>query len=285
MITDSHFNTARLSADDGTGLLVDPEWIAEHLEDPDVRLVEVDVTPAAFDAGHIPGAILWNAYTDLRYPDYTPIGSAEMAALLSSSGISPSSTIVFYGYGTYLGFWLMKRYGHDRVLAMDGPRERWAHAGQRWSAQKPTVTAAPYQLMAEVPTLVASRDVVQGLIDRPDAAILDVRSEAEFAGEWFWPSGATEAAGRRGHIPTATHIPSELVRDDDGTLKSRDELRALYEAIGVRRDQRLVTYCTIGNRASQVWFALRHVLGYPDVSVYYGSWVEWGKLPDTPIQA
>jgi thiosulfate/3-mercaptopyruvate sulfurtransferase len=286
MNTHSYSNTDQLATDDvHTGLLVDPEWIAEHLGDPDVQLVEVDVSRGAYDAGHIPGAALWNAYADLRHRDYAPITSTELAALLSRSGISPASTIVFYGYGTYLGFWLMKRYGDDRVLLMDGSRERWERAGYQLTAEKPTTVAASYELTAEDPSLVASREVVQDLIGRRDGAIVDVRSDAEFAGERFWPSGATDDAGRTGHIPAAMHIPFDLFHDEGGRLKSRQELWALCEASGLGRDRRVVTYCTIGNRASHVWFALRHVLCYPDVSVYYGSWVEWGKLPDTPIQA
>jgi thiosulfate/3-mercaptopyruvate sulfurtransferase len=285
MITERHSKADRVAADDRhAGLLVDPEWIAEHLEDLDVRLVEVDVSTAAYDAGHIPGAVLWNAYTDLRNPDYTPVGSAELGALLSRSGISPSSTLVFYGYGAYLGFWLMKCYRHDRVLLMDGPRERWERAGHKWSVEQVLTTASSYDLPAADPALIASRDVVGQRIGQPDAVIVDVRSEAEFAGQCFWPSGATEDAGRAGHIPTAVHISSDLVRGADGALRSPGDLRALFEASGVESDRRVLTYCTIGNRASQVWFALTYLLGHHDVSVYYGSWAEWGKLVSTPIE-
>jgi thiosulfate/3-mercaptopyruvate sulfurtransferase len=284
-ITDSNFRPVRSAAsDDPGGLLVDPEWIVEHLEDPDVRLVEVDVSPAAYAAGHIPGAVLWNAYTDLRHPDYTPIEAAELEALLSRSGISPRSRIVFYGYGAYLGFWLMKCHRHDRALLMDGPRERWERAGHQWSAEPTLTTASSYALPAADPGLIASRHVVEERISQPDATLVDVRSEAEFAGRCFWPSGATESAGRTGHIPGALHIPSELLRDEHGALRAPEQLRALLEASGIGPDHRVLTYCTIGNRASQVWFALKYVLGYHDVGVYYGSWVEWGKLANTPIE-
>lgn len=284
MTTETRPNGTRRAADDHARVLVDPRWIAEHLQDADVRLVEVDVSPAAYEAGHIPGAVLWNAYTDLRHRDYAAIDSTELAALLSRSGISPASTIVFYGYGAYLGFWLMKRYGHNRVLLMDGPRNGLKPAEYGWIAEKPTITASSYELTAQDPALVASREVVQELIGRPEASILDVRSQDEFAGERFWPSGATEEVGRAGHIPGATHLPFELIRDDEQALRSPAELRALFDAHGVRPERPIVTYCTIGNRASQVWFALKYVLGYPDVSVYYGSWVEWGRLPGTPIE-
>ncbi|MGZ4284061.1 MAG: sulfurtransferase [Solirubrobacteraceae bacterium] len=267
-----------------TDLIVDPEWIADHLDDPDLRLVEVDVSPTAYDAGHIPGAVLWNAYSDLRGPDYSPVTSAELARLLSRSGIERSSTIVLYGYGAYLGFWLMKSIGHERVLLMDGPRERWERAGCSLTRQVPPRVDGSYRRPQGDETVVASRDEVSGSIGWPDELILDVRSREEFEGERFWPSGATENAGRSGHIPGAVHLPFDLLLDEDRRLKRTSEIKAICDAHGVEPDRRVVTYCTIGNRASLVWFALKQVLGFPDVAVYYGSWVEWGKLADTPVE-
>ena len=263
--------------------LVGPDWVAAHLDDPDLRVVELDVSRAAYDTGHIPGAVLWNAYADLRRPDYSAIGEADFADLLVRSGITPASTIVFYGYAAHLGFWLMKRYRHQRVRLMEGPRERWQQAGHSWSLAEPTVASVAYELPDEDERVVATRETVHSLIGRPAAVILDVRSDAEFTGERFWPSGATEDTGRAGHIPTAVHVGSDLLHTEDGLLKPPHELRSLFAERGIDPAQRLVTYCTIGNRASQAWFALTHLLGYPDVSVYYGSWVEWGKLAGTPI--
>jgi thiosulfate/3-mercaptopyruvate sulfurtransferase len=267
-----------------TDLLVDPDWIADRLDDPDLRVVEVDVSPAAYDDGHIPGAVLWNAYSDLRRGDYSPVTSVELAHLLSRSGIAPSNTIVLYGYGAYLGFWLMKSIGHERVLLMDGPRERWERTGYNWTRQSPQPVDAAYPVAGHDQLVVASRAHVTELIGLPDGLILDVRSRAEFDGERFWPSGATENTGRSGHIPGAVHLPIDLLLDEDRRLKQPSEIKAICDAHGVDADGRVVTYCTIGNRASLVWFALRHVLGFPDVAVYYGSWVEWGKLADTPIE-
>jgi len=248
-------------------------------------LVEVDVAAAAYDAGHIPGAVLWNAYSDLRRLDYSPVAFDELVTLLSRSGIEPSSTIVLYGYAAYLGFWLMKSIGHERVLLMDGPRERWEQAGYRWTQQARRPAPVSYADRGGDETVIASRDEVARLIGRPDGLILDVRSRAEFDGDRFWPSGATENAGRSGHIPGAVHLPFDLLLDADRRLKDPREIRAICDAHGVEPDRRVVTYCTIGNRASLVWFVLGHVLGLPDVAVYYGSWVEWGKLADTPVEA
>jgi thiosulfate/3-mercaptopyruvate sulfurtransferase len=267
-----------------TNLIVDPEWIADHLADFDLRLVEVDVSSTAYDTGHIPGAVLWNAYSDLRRPDYSPIAAGELARLLSRSGIDRSTTIVLYGYGAYLGFWLMKSIGHERVLLMDGPRDRWQQGGYPWTEQVPAPLDGASPLVNDEQEVFASQTHVAELIGRPDGLIVDVRSRAEFDGERFWPSGATENAGRCGHIPGAVHLPFDLLLDDDRRLKSPNEIKAICDVHGVQRDRRVVTYCTIGNRASLVWFALRHLLGFSEVAVYYGSWVEWGKLPGMPIE-
>ena len=268
-----------------TALLVDPTWIADHLDDPDLRLIEVDVSPTAFDSGHIPGAVLWNAYSDLRHPDYRPVAPDELVGLLSRSGIERSSTVVLYGYGAYLGFWLMKSLGHERVVLMDGPRDRWEQAGYAWTRQGRQPATVSYPDLGGAGTIVASRDEVTRLIGRPAGLILDVRSREEFDGDRFWPSGATEDTGRTGHSPGAVHLPFDLLLDGDRRLKRPDEIEAICDAHGIEPDRRIVTYCTIGNRASVVWFALGQVLGFPDVAVYYGSWVEWGKLDDTPVES
>jgi thiosulfate/3-mercaptopyruvate sulfurtransferase len=263
---------------------VDVKWIAAHVGDPGMRVVEVDVSRAAYDDGHIPGAVLWNAYTDLRDATYRPVGPAELERLLSGSGISPDTSVVVYGYSAPLGFWLLKAHGHEDVRMLMGARDQWAQAGHEWSSELPEPVESAHGPVVANPDLLASREAVQGAISDPTQIVLDVRSEVEYSGEWFWPSGAAEDTGRSGHVPGAISVPIDLLRAEGGTLKSAEEVRRTLEQAGVRRDKTVITYCTIGNRASEAWFALKHLLDYPDVRVYYGSWVEWGKATDTPIE-
>jgi thiosulfate/3-mercaptopyruvate sulfurtransferase len=266
------------------GPIVDTSWIAAHERDPKVRLIEVDVSRSAYDSGHIPGAVFWNAYSDLRDADYRPIRHTQLESLLSRSGLKPDATLVFYGYGAALGFWLMKAHGHDDVRMLAGSREQWAQAGGQWSTDVPELADSSYPLAGSNADALSSRADVEAAIGQPGHVLLDVRSEPEFRGERFWPSGAAEDTGRAGHVPGAASVPIHLLRSDDGTFKAADEMRRALESAGVTPEQKVITYCTIGNRASQAWFALKYLLGYPDVSVYYGSWVEWGKAADTPVE-
>ena len=263
---------------------VDAQWIAAHLSDPNVRLVEVDVSRATYDKGHILGAVFWNAYTDLRHPDYHPISAVEFESLLSRSGLTPDMTIVLYGYAHYLGFWLMKAYGHKHVRLMEGSREGWQKAGHSLSTETSTPTSSVYRLQANESETHPLQVEVQGMIDKPDTLILDVRSQAEYNGDRFWPSGATAGAGRVGHIPGAVNVPIELLRTEDGDFRSREEMQQVLREHGIVPERKIVSYCTIGNRASQAWFGLKYLLGYPNVQVYYGSWAEWGTQTETPIE-
>lgn len=263
---------------------VDVDWIAAHLGDPGVRLVEVDVARGSYDEGHIPGAVLWNAYTDLRDQNYKPVGLAELQRLLSRSGISPQTSVVVYGYSAPLGFWLLKSHGHDDVRILMGPRDQWAAAGHEWSSDVPQPAESEHPPLRARVDLLASREAVQDAIDDPRQILLDVRAETEYRGERFWPSGAAEDAGRAGQVQGALNVPIDRLRTEEGTPKAAEELGPILEQAGVTEDKTVTTYCTIGNRASEAWFALKYLLGYPDVRVYYGSWVDWGKATDTPIE-
>lgn len=272
-----------MSSATDSGPTVDVAWIAAHLEDPRVQLIEVDVSPAAYAAGHIPGAILWNAYADLRDPSYRTIALTELEGLLCRAGITPATTLVFHGYGAALGFWLMKAHGHSDVRILLGSREQWAQAGWPWSTDVPEAIASSYSLAPPSEDLFASQADVAAAIGDPGTVLLDVRAGLEYGGERFWPSGATADAGRAGHLPGAVSVPIDQLRNDDDTLKSPEEIRRALETAGVTSERKVIVYCTIGNRASLAWFALEHLLGYPEVSVYYGSWVEWAKQADTPV--
>jgi thiosulfate/3-mercaptopyruvate sulfurtransferase len=264
--------------------LVDAPWVAAHLREPDVLLVEVDVSRAAYEAGHIPGAVLWNAYSDLRDADYSPIGHAELERLLSRSGVEPDTTLVFYGYGAALGFWLMKAHDHKDVRMLDGPREKWAQAGGEWSTDVPEPAESSYALGSPSAGVFTSQAAVEAAIGDRRHVLLDVRSHAEYGGERFWPSGATEDVGRAGHLPGAISVPIDLLLAEGDVLKAAGELRGVFERAGVTPEKKVIAYCTIGNRASRAWFALRYLIDFQEVSVYYGSWVEWGKAADTPVE-
>lgn len=264
--------------------LVDADWIAAHLNDPKVRVIEIDVSGAAYNSGHIPGAVLWNTYTDLRHADYTPMTTAEFEQVLSQSGVTTESTVVFYGYAPHLGYWLMKAHGHKNAVLMDGPRGQWEAAGNSWTTEVLPIVPSQYRLPQPDPEFASSRDDVEAMVRQPGTVILDTRSPAEYDGERFWPSGAAEGAGRPGHIPGAVHVHIDLLRTAEGSFKDAEDIRQILKSRGVVPDATVVTYCTIGNRASQAWFALKYLVGYTAPKVYYGSWAEWGSRSDTPIE-
>jgi thiosulfate/3-mercaptopyruvate sulfurtransferase len=266
------------------GALVDPQWLEDHLGDPRVRVVEVDVSPAAHQDWHIDGAVLWNIYSDLKDPDYQLVDTAALQRLVARSGIDPDSTVVFYGYAPALGLWLMNLYGHRDVRILNCSRDSWRAAGHPCSGAATKPAAGSFRLGGQDSSIRADCAAVRGGIGSPGTTLVDVRSGAEYEGERFWPSGGMEPGGRAGHVPSAVHLPIDGLYDADGSFRPAAELRQVFSSVDLDAAGELITYCTIGGRAATAWFVLTHLLGRDRVRVYDGSWAEWGRATATPVE-
>ena len=278
--TPAHARNARDWVGD---VLVDTHWLAEHLGDPALQVVEVDVSPARFREGHIPGATLWDIYGELKDADYRLVDQAAVREVVERSGIGPDSTVVFYGYAPALGFWLMKLFGHDDVRVLDASRETWQEEGRPWTVDVESPVRATYPLPEEDERIRIELQGVRQAIADPHRVIVDTRTPAEYEGERFWPSGGMEEGGRAGHIPSAVLVPADGLQDAHGAFRSAAELRRLYDPIA-NEDDEVITYCTIGGRACTTWFVLTYALGHDHTRVYDGSWAEWGRDPGTPVK-
>ena len=270
--------------------LVTADWAAEHRDDANVVLVEVDVDTEAYGEGHIEGAVGWNWTSQLQDQTQRDILSKEaIETLLGESGIANDTHVVLYGdnnnwFAAY-ALWLLELYGHENVSLMDGGRVKWLGDGRPMTTETPSVAAKDYTASELNPALRALRDTVLAAANNGDGVqLVDVRSPAEFTGEVIAPPGMSETAQRGGHIPGASSIPWARAVNEDGTFKSADELREIYSAAGITEGGDTIVYCRIGERSSHSWFALRHILGFQNVTNYDGSWTEYGSLIGAPIE-
>lgn len=272
-------------------VLVSTDWVANHLNDPEVRLIEADEDVLLYEVGHIPGAIKLDWHVDLQDPlkrDFVDRDGFER--LMSRNGIGNHTAVVLYGdknnwYATYT-FWLFKMYGHKDVRVMDGGRVKWEKENREWSRDTRSFTESDYRASGPDLSIRAFRPQVERHLHerRP---LIDVRSPAEYSGELLhmvdYPQ---EGAQRGGHIPTARSIPwGTAANPEDGTFKHREQLAEIYEQRnGIGPDEAVISYCRIGERSSHTWFVLKYLLGYEDVKNYDGSWTEWGNLVGAPIE-
>ena len=270
-------------------VLVSTDWVDQHKNDANVAVVEVDVDTAAYQEGHIPGAVAWNWQTQLCDTlQRDIISQADLEKLLSESGIGNDTTIVLYGdnnnWFAAWALWQIKMYQHQDVRIMNGGRKKWLAEGREVSTETPAIEPATYQAKELDPQFRILLPDVQAAIQSETTALVDVRSPDEFTGKILSPPGLPETCQRGGHIPKAQNIPWGLACNEDGTFKNADELKELYAGKGVTPDKDVIAYCRIGERSSHSWFALKYLLGYPNVKNYDGSWTEWGNLVGAPVE-
>ena len=271
-------------------VVVSTAWLETQLDDATVVVAEVDENPELYEDGHIRGAVKLHWKEDLQDPiERDLVEREEFERLLGERGIANETTLVLYGdknnwFAAY-AYWYLKIYGHRDVRILDGGRQKWIDEGRELTTDAPAVTPRVYQAQERDESIRARRDAVLAAIGAAREALVDVRSPQEYAGDLVAPPGyEQEGAQRAGHIPSAKSIPWAQAVRDDGTFKSADELRALYEAKGVTPEKAVTAYCRIGERSAHTWFVLRELLGYRDVRNYDGSWTEWGNLVDVPIE-
>lgn len=270
--------------------LVSTQWVADHLDDPAVRIVESNEDLLLYNTGHIPGAVKIDWVSDLNDPvirDYLDAG--RFARLLSQKGIGPDTTVIFYGdknnWWACYAFWVFQLFGHTNAKIMNGGRKKWIDEGRPLVKETPNYPAATYPapVRNDAPIRAFRADVMQHLA--AGGTLVDVRSPGEYSGELLHMADyPQEGALRGGHIPGARNIPWGKAANEDGTFKSVAELKALYEGEGVTPDKEIIAYCRIGERSSHTWFVLTYLLGYPGVRNYDGSWTEWGNLVGAPVE-
>ncbi len=273
--------------------LVSTQWVADNLNNPKVRPIEVDVDTAAYDTGHIPGAVGWNWKADLETQLMRNVADKEgTEQLLSQAGVDKDTTVVLYGdnnnwFAAY-ALWVLQYYGVENVKLMNGGRKKWVDEGRSLITEAPSHPPAQYKAKGPDKDIRAMRDYVLDKLDKVEkgkVALVDVRSPREFSGELLAPENLPQEGSQRGgHIPGAKNIVWSQAMNEDGTFKTADELMELYGSQGVTPDKEVIAYCRIGERSAHTWFVLTHLLGYKDVKNYDGSWTEWGSLVAAPIE-
>jgi thiosulfate/3-mercaptopyruvate sulfurtransferase len=272
-------------------VLVETQWLEDHLRDDSIRVAEVDYDPKAnYALGHIPGAVLFDWKQDINDPVTRNIVNKQACEdLLQRSGIRNDTTLILYGdfnnWFAAFAFWVFKYYGYKDLRLMNGGRKKWLEEDRPITREVPNYSRADFKASDPDSTIRVFMNNVKEALKKKDKGLVDVRSPKEFTGEVLAPPEyPTEHAQRGGHIPGAVNIPwSQAVRDD-GTFKSVEELTNLYDPKGIVRDKEIITYCRIGERSSHTWFVLKYLLGYPDVKNYDGSWTEWGNMIANEIE-
>ncbi|GAB4403321.1 MAG: sulfurtransferase [Anaerolineales bacterium] len=270
--------------------LVETDWVAEHLSDPNIRIIESDEDPLLYAIGHIPGAAQVDWFSTLQHPlrrDF--LTKEQFEEVASKLGITNDTTVVFYGdksnwFACY-ALWLFQYYGHQNVKIMNGGRAKWEQEKRPLVKEVPSFVLTSYKAKEADKSIRAFRDDVFKALEAKKP-LVDVRSPKEYTGELLhMPNYPQEGATRGGHIPGAVSIPwAQAVNEADSTFKSAEELKALYESKNIKSDGEIIAYCRIGERSSLTWFVLKYLLGYPTVKNYDGSWTEWGNLVDAPIE-
>ena len=271
------------------GVLVSTDWVAQHLNDSSIRIVEVDVDTKAYAEGHVPNAVGWAWDTqlcDTVRRDIIP--KAKFEQLLGQAGIDNNTTVILYGdnnnWFAAWALWQLKVYGHKDVRLMNGGRKKWIAEGRDLVTELPKPQAKTYKASEPDNSLRAFLPEVLKAASEKSSQMVDVRSPQEYSGEILAPPGLPETCQRGGHIPGAKSIPWGKACNEDGTFKSVDELKALYGAQGITGEKPVIAYCRIGERSSHTWFVLKHLLGFKNVKNYDGSWTEYGNLVAVSVE-
>ncbi len=272
--------------------LVDTDWLEQNLSDPGIRVVEVDEDTNAYEKGHIRGAVAWNWNTDLHAEtgrDY--VDQEGLSRLLQQAGVGDDTTVILYGgnnnwFAAY-AYWILRYLGFSNVRLLNGGRKKWELESRELTGEVPSYDATSISVSGSVDAGIRAMrdDVLSRVRDAGTSHFIDVRSPEEYRGEKLAPDHLPqEQAQVPGHIPGAANIPWAKAADDDGTFKTADELRELYEGAGVTPDKEVIAYCRIGERSSHTWFVLTELLGYGNVKNYDGSWTEYGSLVGVPVE-